>query len=94
MKISEAIAELQKIMEEHGDATLIIEERGNGGHAEHTVSRLEFHTYYVNSEELSEEYSLSNDEIKELLPEWNQDDEIGRDINIVMIYTGRMISAT
>lgn len=94
MKISEAIKQLQEIMDKHGDMPLLVEMQGFGGHAEHTVSHLRFGDYYMNTDELSEEYSLSNEEIKELIPEWNQDDEIGRDVNVVTIYTGAMISAT
>lgn len=94
MKISEAIKQLQEIINEHGDMPLIVEEKGFGGHAEHTVSKLSFGGYYMNTNELSEEYSLGNEEIKELIPEWNQDDEIGRDVNVVIIHTKSMISAS
>ena len=94
MKISEAIKELKSIMEKHGDLPLIIQQDGFGGHAEHTVSHLQHRKMFLSSTELSEEYSLSDEQIKELIPEWNSDDEICGDIDTIVITTKSIISAT
>ena len=93
MKLSEAIAKLQQIEKEHGDMILLINQDDWGGYATHSVKKIDFFETYFDTDGL-EENGLSDDDILEILPEWNKDDKYGTDIKVVTIFAGYTLEVT
>lgn len=97
MKISQAIKELERLKEQHGDMFILIKEDGFGGHAIHTTSG--FNTITLSTYEVSEgidEGRMTIEDAQEIFPEMTEEnyEEIDDQVNCLIIQAGTMIYAT
>jgi hypothetical protein len=92
MKISQLIEKLEEFKSRLGDAEVLVEERGFGGYAMHTVRNVSEDGLCGGSIEDRPDDSI----LKDIFPEWDGDQDTldDQEIKCVSLSTGTLLYAT
>jgi hypothetical protein len=90
MKISQLIKQLEKLKNKLGDVPMLVEVKGFGGYAMHTVDSVA--ETCLHTGDFEEENNFTEEEIKEMIPTY--DPEKDDEFDCVEIKIGSLIYAT